>query len=109
MKPKLIAAASVLSILGLGIFAVVQMNRTHSTLSVIAVVLALIPMYFLYAVVVLGKFKAKKIYKDSRMKSAMDKRRKYKEFYANNNVANDNGKVLEFPKDKQKEKNNENK
>ena len=105
MKSKIIIIVSGLSVLGLGVFAVVQMNSTNSYISIIAVALSLIPMYFLYAAVVLGKYRDKEskiVDKDSRLEEMMQERRKYKEFYASKKAANDYGKVLEFPKDKNK-------
>jgi len=101
-RPKIIAAFSGIAIVGLGIYAVVQSNRAHSVLSIIAVVLALVPMYFLHSAIVLGKYNKKG---ESPIRGS-DKGKTLREKKGKNTkkAANDYGKVLDFPADKQKKK-----
>jgi len=104
-RSRIIALVSGLAIVGLGIFAVVQLNSARSTLSIVAVVLSLVPMYFLYSAVVLGKYDKKE--KQPKRDYAMEKNLKDKRSRSMKKTAKDYGKVLDFPTDKQK-KNNKN-
>ena len=102
-KSIIISLISSLAILGLLAFAIAMLNSTHSIFSLVAVVLSLIPMYFLYCSVVLGKYdkrenRNKRDYmiekwpEDARKKDITKSSRDY-------------GKMLDFPKDKDKKKN----
>lgn len=108
MKSRIIGIISSLSVLGLGIFAVVQMNGARRDLSIIALAVSLIPMYFLYAAVVLGKYNDKN-YVDlsprERLERVMQSNKNYNDNKYINKVANDYGKVLDFPTDKKKKSN----
>lgn len=111
MKARVIVMVSGLSVLGLAAYAIVQMDNTHN-LSIFAVVLSLVPLYFLYAVLVLGKFSgARKIEltKEERLQMMALGKKSVKETRPMKRVANDHGKVLDFPKDKQKKSDKENK
>lgn len=99
-KSKIIAIASSLAIIGLGVFAVIQLNSVHSSLSLIAVVLSLVPMYFLYAAVVMGKYDKN----ESQYNRDYTIEKKLQEMKRNGmkKPDSDYGKMLDFPKDKEK-------
>ncbi|MBN2879612.1 MAG: hypothetical protein JXN65_08270 [Clostridia bacterium] len=94
MKTKLVSILSGLSMIAIFVFAVVQLNKSRSLLAIFAIFILFIPMYFLFAALVQGKYKKsdkKAEDKNSRKKA---KQRDWKE--------GDFGKVLEFPSDKKK-------
>lgn len=104
-KSSIIAIVSGLAILGLGLFAVVELNNTRS-LSFGAVVLSLVPMYFLYSAVVLGKYD--KNQKHSKRDYETEKSLRDKKTKNLNKSSDDYGKVLKFPDDKKNKDDNKN-
>jgi|GEM_PF-4223100 len=111
MKSRIIGIISGLIVLGLGTFAVVQMNGSNRMLSIIAIALSLVPMYFLYATVVLGKFDDKKdraLSPQQRLERMMQSSKYMDDKKYIKKVVNDYGKMLDFPTDG-KRKSNKNK
>lgn len=104
MKSKIIGFSSGIAVLGLGIFAVVQMNNTRDWLAMVAVVLSLIPMCFLYCTVILGKFRQKDEYDlspEHRLERIVrEKEDMFEKSSMKKAVNDDKGKVLDFPNKK---------
>lgn len=99
-KSGIIAIISGLAIVGLGVIAVVQLNRASSGISFFAVILSLVPMYFLYSAVVLGRYDKK----DSRPKRDYDIEKSLSDKRKKNKASKDYGKMLDFPADKNNKK-----
>jgi len=94
MKTKLVAIISGLSIVGIFLFAVVQLNQSRSLIAMAAFIALLIPMYFLFAALVMGKYKKNDKKAVGKLNKKTEKQRNWKE--------GDFGKVLEFPSGRSK-------
>ncbi|MEX1376442.1 MAG: hypothetical protein AB1Z23_03100 [Eubacteriales bacterium] len=114
MKAKVISLVSALALIGVAVLAMVIVSKS-TTLAVIAVALSLVPMYLLYITLVLGKF-------DEKDQRHLSPRKRIESMlkpseYAETNEQYwkrierekpfDTGKILEFDKDKKKDKEDE--
>lgn len=111
MKSKIITLVSALALIFFAVFAVVIIRKS-ATLAIVSVALSLVPMYFLYITLVLGKFdKADERHANTRQRlESMLKPSEYAEtneqYWKRKEREKpfDKGKILEFDKDKRNEK-----
>jgi len=108
MKTKIIGIVCGIAVVGMGVFGIIQLNNEHRYISILLLSLSLVPMYFLYSALVLGKYKDRKNTPDKyvHLDELIKGKNKLKDMYTEDKVKNGYGKVLEFPKGKLKNKDN---
>ncbi len=97
MKAKIILIACVLGAIGLFAADVYCLNNSRFFWSLIVTLMLLVPLYFVYSIFALGKYRQSAAYKSGHVHTAANTKTQY-------SAKNDYGKVLEFPVDKQKTK-----